>query len=397
MKTAGIVAEYNPFHNGHAHHIEETRQLGATHIVVVMGGHFMQRGEPAIATKWSRANAALSCGADLVVQLPLPWAMGTAETFAAGAVNILSALGAVDTLSFGSESGDISLLKSAAKAVLSPEIKEPLKSHLQKGIAFPLARQKAVSDIFGKEAASVLSTPNNILAVEYLKAIISQNSTLEPVTISRKGAGYHSLTAVEGIPSATMLRRVIKAKRGRLSPYMPRPAFEILKEEIKEKRAPALLEKIEPAILSHLRRLDIEDLATLPDISEGLEHRLYSAIRSTSTLKEIYDAVKTKRYAHSRIRRLVMSAYLGIRKEDLSGPPPYIWVIGMNQRGREILKKAKETATLPIVSSASQIAELDNRAKRIFALECRATDLFALSTPKPLPCGLEMTTPIIKL
>lgn len=396
MKTAGIIAEYNPFHKGHAYHLEQTRKSGATHIAVVLGGHFMQRGEPAIATKWSRAKAALLNGADLVVQLPLPWACGTAESFASGAVAILSALGAVDTLSFGSEAGDIHLLTTAAESVLSPEIEKPLKEYLEKGFLFPLARQKAVADIYGKEAANILSAPNNILAVEYIKAIIKQNSPLTPMTISRKGAGYHSMAAEEGIPSASMLRRIIK-KSGRLSPYMPKSAFEILKEEIKEKRAPALLEKIETAVLSHLRRLDIEDLANLPDISEGLEHRLYSAIRTATTLSGLYDTVKTKRYAHSRIRRIVMSAYLGITKEDLQSPPPYIWVMGMNQKGREILQKAKKLATLPIVSCASQISELDDKAKRIFALECRATDLFALAAPQALPCGLEMTTSIIKL
>lgn len=396
MKTAGIVAEYNPFHKGHAYHIEQTKRMGATHIAVVLGGHFMQRGEPSIATKWSRAKTALMSGADLVLQLPLPWACGTAEHFASGAVKILTALGAVDTLSFGSEAGDIDLLTKAARAVISPEIEKTLKEYLEKGCLFPLARQKAVADIYGKEIANILSAPNNILAVEYIKAIIKQNSPLTPTTISRKGAGYHSLTAVKGIPSASMLRQIIK-KGGRLSPYMPKSAFEVLKEEIKEKRAPALLEKIETAVLSHLRRLDIEDLARLPDISEGLEHRLYKAIRTSTSLKELYDTVKTKRYAHSRIRRIVMSAFLGITREDLQSPPPYIWVLGMNQKGRRILQKAKSHATLPIVSSSSQISELDDRAKRIFALECRATDLFALSTPKVLPCGLEMTTPIIKL
>lgn len=396
MKTAGIIAEYNPFHNGHAYHIEQTRLSGATHIVVAMSGHFMQRGEPAIASKWSRAKAALMSGADLVIQLPLPWANGTAETFATGAVSILSSLGAVDTLSFGSEIGDISLLTEVAKAVTSPEIEKPLKHYLEKGYLFPRARQCALADTFGERVADILSSPNNILAVEYIKAIINQNSPLTPTTISRKGAGYHSHTAAEGMPSATMLREIIK-KDGNLSKHMPKAALKILKKEIKEKRAPVLLDKIEVAVLSHLRRLEIEDLAQLPDISEGLEHRLYKAIRTATSLKELYDTVKTKRYAHSRIRRIVMSAFTGVTQQDLQSPPPYIWALGMNEKGREILQKAKPLATLPIVSSASQISELDQRAKRIFELECKATDLFALAAPKSLPCGLEMTTSIIKL
>lgn len=396
MKTTGIVAEYNPFHNGHKAHVDRCRENGATHLVAVMSGNFVQRGSVAIMDKRARAAAAIRGGVDLVVELPVPFAVATAEVFARGGISVLQGLGCVDALSFGAECDDLALLQSAAKAVTDPKVDELIRQELSGGVSYPTARAFAVRAAYGDDIADVLEGPNNILAVEYLKELQRQGGTLSVEPVKRVGNAHDGLTATDEFASASMLRILLERGDERAFDFMPETTQVEFKRMAGVGRAPVSVEESERAILSRLRMLTAEDIAKAPDVSEGLENRIFNAIQSATSLEELYDIVKTKRYTHSRIRRIVTALYLGILPEDREAVP-YVRVLGFNDRGLEILKKAKETATLPVITKPAAIEGLDEKARHTFDLECRATNLYNLATPRILPCGTEFSDEIVML
>lgn len=383
MKAVGIVAEYNPFHAGHAYHIAETRRLLGEEkpVVCVMSGHWVQRGECAITDKWTRAEMALRGGADLVLELPLPWAISSAEGFAQGAVTVLKATGVVDTISFGSESGELSVLRGLAGALESDVYRNALRAELDKGRSFAEARQKAAINCLGNEA-EVLRGPNDSLGVEYLRAA---GKDLDAVAILRKGVFHDSHLTVDGFASASRLRAL--ARRGEGIPEALREA-DITR-----------MDHIERAMLARLRQMDGGDFAALPDsgAGEGLPERLVRAAGKAGTLKEFYDLAKTRRYAHARIRRLALWAFLGLTAADRpSGGPACLRVLGMNGRGRALLKEMKERASLPVLTKPAHIRGLGGAARRLFDLECRGTDLYGLCFDEIRPAGMEYTTgPVI--
>ena len=395
MLTAGIISEYNPFHLGHAALITRTRLAGATHIAAVMSGNFVQRGEPAVLSKWARTRQALENGIDLVIELPLPWALAGAEKFAFGGVALLNALG-VDWLSFGSECGNIDGLRKAANALLSPSLRDSMQIELKNGITFAKARQKAVSSLFDEETAKLLAEPNNILGIEYLKALDKLNSKITPFTIRRVGADHDTQSTKLGIASASHIRNVIQ-NDGNFAALMPESSAKILSNEIAAGNAPAGFAMIERAVLAKLRTMEHQEFGKLPDISEGLENRVYAAVRKAGTLEEVYNQTKSKRYTHARIRRIILSAFLGLDASLTDGVPPYLRVLGLNRRGVEILHFSKSNTKVPIITNSSDILSLDNTAKSMVELECRATDLYALCMPNAAPCGLDRTTGIISI
>ena len=394
-KVTGVVAEYNPFHNGHKYMIEKCRENGATHIVAVMSGNFVQRGSVAIMDKRARARAAIESGVDLVIELPVCWAVSTAELFARGGVSILDSLGCVDTLSFGAECDDAALLRKAAVAVCDSRVDALIKEELQGGISYPKARENAVRNVFGDEIAEVLSKPNNILAVEYIKALEDFNSTIGLDPILRKGAQHDSLKENGEFSSASALRILLEREDKKAYEYMPEPSVKEFERLKAVGRAPVCFDESERAILSRLRMLSVEDIEKAPDVSEGLQNRIYNAIQTATSLEELYDIIKTKRYTHSRIRRIITALYLGITPEDAQMDMPYIRVLGFNGRGREILKEIKDTAKLPVIMKSSQMAALSEEARHVFDLECKATNLYNLSTPRILPCGTELSDEIV--
>ncbi len=393
-KTAAIIAEYNPFHNGHRHHIKRTLELtGAENTVVIMSGNFVQRGDCAIADKFSRAQMALAQGADLVLELPLPFACAGAEKFASGGVGIADALGCVDYLSFGTECGDAEQLKRAADAVSDECIKPELDSLLSQGMSFASARTEAVRRLYGNDTAEILCMPNNTLAVEYIRALGRLNSDIVPVGIPRAGVGHNSCETSGDIASATAIRRMLAGEgREEAGRYLPERTFRMLSELMAEGKAPADLLRTERAILSRLRSMTREQLAALPDISEGLENRIYDCVRSACSLEELYDSVKSKRYSHARIRRIVLSAFLGVRQVH-SQSLGYIRILGMNERGRQLLSRTRPK--LPLISSYRQVSALPQEARNQYMLECHADDLWSLMTPSIQPCGADMTAKMI--
>ena len=399
MRVAGIVAEYNPFHNGHALHIEKTREPNkgceATHVVAVMSGSFVQRGEPAVMTKFDRAKAALAGGVDLVMELPTPWCLSSAEKFATGAVSLLNALGCVDYLSFGSEIGEIEPLEKVVAVMETPRFASLLKYHLGLGISFAEASQKSLAEIAGKKVAAVLDTPNNTLGIEYLKALKFTHSSIKPFTVARHGSAHDSLTPIGNTASATYLRTLLTSDRLlNTLPYMPAGCAALLSAAAEAGHTAANMTVFDRAVLAQLRRLSLADWQANPLISEGLENRFYTAVREASSLAELEERTKAKRYPLTRIRRIIWSAFLGITGAYTEQQPPYIRVLAANERGKEILSAAKPT--LPLLHRAAQVSGLNEQAKQIWQLETRATDLHALTLSTPLPCGSDYTTGLIR-
>jgi Predicted nucleotidyltransferase len=393
-KNAAIIAEYNPFHNGHQFHIARTRELtGAETITVIMSGNFVQRGECAICDKYSRTRMALNGGADLVLELPLPFACAGAENFARGGVEIAEALGCVDYLSFGTEFGSVEELSRAADAVSDEAVKPELDSLLSLGTSFASARTEAVRRIYGDSVAELICMPNNTLAVEYIRALKRAGSAIEPVGITREGAAHDSRALSGETASATAIRSMIsEGKLDEAGRYIPGYTLRELEKLVEEERAPAEIIRCERAILSRLRSLTKDQLSRLPDISEGLENRIFESARSACSLEELYDSVKSKRYSHARIRRIILSAFLGIRREH-SEKPRYIRILGMNGRGRQILSRARPS--LPLISSFHQANALPTQARNQYLLECHAGDMWGLMTPAVQPCGQDMTSKMI--
>jgi predicted nucleotidyltransferase len=395
IKTAGIVAEFNPFHNGHALLIKRTRESGFSHIVVVMSGNYTQRGEAACMLKGARTRAALSCGADLVVELPLPWAVSSAENFAFGAVSLLTALNCVDTISFGSECGNLAKLSECADKLLeldgSPELADMLKS----GCSFPKARSLAL----GGEMAEILQNPNDTLAVEYLKSLLKLGAPMSALAIKREGAAHEGEPETFGeikTASASTLRSILNSPTPLdAAEYMPEAAAQVCADELDKRRAPFLPLRAEPLMLAQLRRIDAGDFKLLPDVSEGLENRIYRASRGARSLDELYGTIKSKRYTMARIRRIILYSYLGINR--MYSAPPYLRVLGFNANGHELLRSAKQRATLPIVARHADIARLDELSRELYSLECRSTDLYCMCLPQILPCGLEQKYETVRL
>ena len=398
MNIAGITAEYNPFHTGHAYQISALKaQLGPdTSVVAVMSGSWVQQGRPAVTDKWTRARMALNGGADLILELPTVWAAASAESFARGAVELLCRCGVIDTLCFGSETGELAPLLAAAECLDSPDYPEQLRKALEGGASFAAARQAAVEALIGP-AGAALASPNNNLGVEYLRALRSLHSNIKPVTIRREGAAHNSLDRTgEGFRSATQLRQhLARGEWEAVRPYVPAGNLDILQS------APLADPRLgERAVLACLRKMTAEDWAKLPDAGagEGLPQRLERAGRQCRSLDDFFTLAKTRRYAMARLRRMALWAFLGLTAADVPAEPPYLRVLGFNARGREVLKQMKTTAQLPILTKPAHARELDGPGRRLFELEAQYTDLYGLFLPQLPPPGQEWTRgPIINI
>lgn len=344
MAIAGVICEYNPFHTGHEKQFRQIRNaLGQdTAIVCLMSGNFVQRGAPAIFDKSLRAEAALRCGADLVLELPLPCSLSSAEGFAAGGVSILGRL--CDYLAFGCETGDSASLMDTAQALLSPGFSKHLKDALSRGISFPAARQAALEAMGARSALA--EQPNDILALEYCKAVLTQSLAMKIFPLRREGR-YHDETPDAENPSARGIRgNILRGKPW--EPFLPdaaRPCFH---------SAPIhTLDAGERAILARLRTMSDQDFSALPYGSEGLWRRLMHACREEASLEEILSAVKTKRYTRTRLDRMILCAFLGLTAADMEAQVPYCRILGFRERGRQILKKAGDD--FPLVNAGAAV------------------------------------------
>lgn len=367
--VTGIICEYNPLHNGHKKQLDLIRATDPTGgIVCLMSGNFVQRGAPAVFDKLTRAKAAMLCGADLVLELPVTAALSSAEGFASGGVSILGKF--CDQLCFGAEDPD--KLTELAAGLLREDFPLLLKAELEKGLSFPAARQAAL-ETMGLDG-SLLAKPNNILAVEYCKAITQQKSAMRPYPILRQG-DYHDDVANSDNPSATALRSQIESGAD-WQAYVPASAAACFGNATLHHLGAA-----EKAILYRLRTMTDAEFEALPFGSEGLWRKLMHAARSEATLEAVIAATKSKRYTRTRLDRMVMCAYLGITQQILETPAPYVRVLALNDRGREILKKARHTGAFP------NIGEVQEHPYQLW--ENRWGDLYGLFAHHPEPSGME--------
>jgi predicted nucleotidyltransferase len=413
-KVLGIIAEYDPFHRGHFYHLAESKRItGAERTVCVMSGEFTQRGDPACYNKYLRAEAAIRNGVDLVIELPFVYACNNAEYFAAGAVDILEGLGCVDFLSFGSEAGSIERLRAAASAFAedSPELNLCIKEGMAKGFSYPKAREIAVAEVAGQDAARVLNKPNNILGVEYLRRLISIGSKMEPVTVSRFAAGEDGIAVTlsgnceqdgmknyantqhdctpsvnqkitrEGVAGATALRAMLAAGDD-ISGFISAATADVIAEytsrgECSEIRS----EDLFPLLLSAVSVNDREGLSEIFSASEGLENRLASAANRAASFAELVRYTKTKRYTETRIKRLIAHTVVGLTKNDMASSEAgqlYARVLAFGEGGAALLRKIRKTAQIPIITNPNKqlpyvpecepIARFNRRASAVYRI-----------------------------
>lgn len=409
-KVLGIIAEYNPFHNGHLYHINESKKaVGADYTVAVISGNFTQRGDTSLIDKWSKAEMAIQNGVDLVIELPLIYSISSAENFAEGSIKILDSLQLVDYLSFGSELCDVNMLNEFAE-VLHHEPKEfvsLLNHELSKGISFPKARENALlmylNDI--RKYANILSSPNNILAIEYLKALKKFNSSIIPLSILRKKVDYNSTDIVDGFASATAIRKIATTNDvWSLRRAMPKSSFDIMYECLRAGKTVPNLSRFEHEIIYNLRKMTIEEIADLPDVTEGLEHSIKNAANSCNTIDELLEIVKSKRFTTTRIRRILLYCLLGITKKDMLNSKklttPYVRVLGFSEKGKDLIAGINHAnPKLEIITSVKKYMDTSNNkiSKSMLEKDIFATDIYTLGYDYESCCNLDYTHNIVNL
>ena len=397
MKTAVITAEYNPFHKGHRWQLEQVRAAGASHVAVVMSPDFTQRATPAIFPKRLRAQAALQNGADLVLELPVCYALAGAQRFAFGAVQLAAAMGCVDLLAFGAEDADLVQLRQACTALQQEEVNQTIRQLLPSGITFAKARERAVAAVYGEETALLLQKPNNILAIEYLCQLEKlPDAHIQPLALGRIG-NTHDGEPVGEFASASFLRGLmLEGRWEQAQQYLPQNVWQLYRQAQQDGQF-ADLQLGERAVLSALRRMEQKEMAQLADLSEGLENRLYRASREACSLEQLYAAVKSKRYPLARVRRLVMNAFLQLPAQMQMLPPPYLRVLGMNERGKQILSAMKRTASLPVSTSLMKLTRSTQAARQWAQVEAAACDQYSIFCQQIQASGSDWSLPFVSL
>ena len=382
-KVLGIIAEYNPFHNGHLYHLENSKKItGCDYTVAIISGNFTQRGSTSIVDKWSKTKMALKNGVDLVIELPVLYSISSAENFADGSIKILDSLGIIDYLSFGAETSDIEILKSIASILFDePEdYKKLLSAQLDKGLSFPKAREIDYikncnnTDIYANNKLDLknydvaLSSPNNILGIEYLKALKKYNSLIKPICVKRFESEYNSIDFSDDIASATAIRNLVKNKDfDIIKNLVPNNTYSILLENIKNGNIVEDLNVFEKEIIYILRKMSIEEIANLPDVSEGLEFAIKNAVNSCNTITELLNFIKSKRYTQTRLQRILLYALLGITKRDIETSKniiPYVRVLGFNENGKKLVSEiSKKNPELKIITSVKKFVDSNENKK----------------------------------
>ena len=411
-KVVGIIAEYNPFHNGHSYHIQNTKaQTGADFVVAVMTGNFTQRGNTSVINKWEKTKMALNGDADLVIELPTIYSVSSAENFANGAVKILNELGIVDTISFGMEADDVSTLNNIANVLVNepPEYKAILEHELGKGNSFPKARENALmmylNDI--KRYANVVKGSNNILAIEYLKALKKQKSSIVPFGVKREKVYYNSTKIIDEYASATGIRNLLLHNQlEEVRKVVPAKSYSILLNNLRQGTYVLDIIAYNDEIIYKLRGMTVKQIANLPDVSEGLEYLIKEVSNKTNNLIELINGIKSKRYTQTRIQRILLYALLGITKKDMEMSKkitPYIRVLGCSEKGKILLSQINSKAK--VITSLKKY-EVSNKNKRfcigkqktlnrMLEIDKMATDIYTIGYKKDSKAGLDYTKGLI--
>ena len=402
----GIIAEYNPFHNGHLYHLLKSKEEAkADTVIAVIGGNFTQRGEPSLIDKWTKAEMALANGADLVIELPTLYSVSSAENFADGAIKILNSLKIVDTISFGTETDDLNKLNIIANTLYKEpkEYKDYLASELKKGLSFPKARENAlVKYLQDDNYSEILSTPNNILGIEYLKSLKKHRSKINPICVKRKNAGHLSKDYIGQIASATAIRDLVYRNRMKdVKTYLTPASYTILEEEINSGHFVVDLSRFEEIMIYNLRNMSTDEIANLPDVSEGLEYTIKKAANSCNTADEFIKLVSSKRYTETRIKRILLYSLLKITKKDMAiskKTVPYIRILGFNKKGKDLVSKiSKSNPRLNIITSVKRFedANINKNLKTLLEKDIFATNVYTLGYLKDSKSNLDYTNKII--
>lgn len=376
--AVAVICEFNPFHNGHQYLLKTAQKITGEPVTAIMSGSFTQRGEVAVCSKWERAEAALENGADLVSELPTVYAVANAERFACGGVSIAKAFSDVNHLAFGCETDDISALTAACEATECDEVNSIVAEQMKTGAYYPKALETAVREVCGDEVADVLTSPNNILAVEYIRAL--KGSSVKPLPVKRVGVSHDSEALSENFASASQLRKMLRAGES-IEPFVPCVPKSITYPEL-----------LERAVLFRLRSMEVEDFRALPEVGEGLEHRLVQAIGENNSIEEILSAVKTKRYTHARLRRIIACAALGISEGLQSRSSHYARVLGFTERGEALLKNC----SFEVVTSPARSLRSGSENSEFLRRDILASDLAALAFEEVRPGGSDYLTKIIR-
>lgn len=407
-KTLGIIAEYNPFHNGHLYHLENSKKLtNCNSSIAIISGNFTQRGTTSIIDKWQKTKIALLSGIDLVIELPVLYSISSGENFADGAIKILNSLGVIDFISFGSETKDINILDKIANVLYSEpkEFKEFLSFELKKGLSFPKARENALLKYLNDENyVNIISSPNNILGIEYLKALKKYNSTIKPFCIPRFKSEHNSNNFSENIASATAIRNLINNKNfDVIKNLVPSQTHSILMENINNGHFVPDLQVFEKEIIYVLRKLSIEEIANLPDVSEGLEFAINNATNVCNNLTDLLNIVKSKRYTQTRLQRIFLYALLGITKNDINISKnifPYVRVLGFNENGKKLISEiSKKSPNLKIITSVKRFYDFncDNNLKQLLDKDIFATNVYTIGFENNPLNNLDFIHNIIKI
>lgn len=408
-KVLGIVAEYNPFHNGHFYHMQESKKITeADSCICVISGNFTQRGEPSIVNKWAKTYMALCCGADLVIELPTIYSISSAENFASGAIKIFDSLKIVTDISFGAECNDLATLNNIANVFYSEpaNYKTILNHELKRGLSYPIARENAVlmylNDI--KRYANVLSNSNNILAIEYLKALKQQKSMIQPNIVPRKNVYYNDQKIVDDFASATAIRKLmLNREYAEVRKVVPRSTYQIIGEEYKKNHIILGIKKYEKEIIYALRVMPIEEIQNLPDVNEGLEFAIKKAASETNDIEELIEKVKSKRYTQTRIQRILVYVLLGITKKDMEDSKkmvPYVRVLGFNSRGKILISEImNQNPKLNMITSVGKYVNKkmpkNKQLTRMLDLDINATNIYTLGYGGESKANLDYTQNMI--
>ncbi|MEG6584093.1 nucleotidyltransferase [Dendrosporobacter sp. 1207_IL3150] len=393
MRAVGIIAEYNPFHNGHQLQINEAKKSSdCSHAICVMSGNFMQRGEPAIFDKWKRAEMAVTGGADLVLELPVVFAVRSAQYFAQGGVRLLNALGVVGHLSFGAEHPDLEILQKIAEATENKEVIEALQLNLQNGQTYAAALSNAILSI-QTVPKEILTSPNNILAIEYLRSIRKFAPTIIPIAIKRQHANYHDINITGSIASATAIRRsLVERQNDDISRTVPPEVYSIIQEITKNQRGPSEAGKLDNIILAKLRTTKASELEKIPDVSEGLHNKMMSSALEAGNTTELLALIKSRRYTGTRLRRILIHLLLGTSQAEIvhfdKQGPLYARVLAFNKKGRELLGEINKTSSIPLVTKTTHYLNSRSRnnhdldtLQKMLSYDTLATDIYTLSLP----------------
>ena len=412
-RVLGIIAEYNPFHNGHMYHLQKAKeQSGAQYCICVMSGNFVQRGNTSIVNKWKKAEMALLNGVDLVIELPTIYSVASAEGFSLGAIKLLNNLKIVDAISFGTETSDFAALNNISSIVNEEPMKYKsiLNSELKKGLSFPKARENALMFYLNdnKRYDNILNTPNNILAIEYLKALKKIKSTIQPIPVKREKVYYNDNVIVDEFASATAIRKLLKNEEfSEIRKVVPKSTYQILKKETELGNVVLDLSRYEKEIIYNLRRMTVSEIAELPDVNEGLEHSLKNAANYSNDITNLINIVKTKRYTVTRIQRILICALLGITKRDVGmakKTEPYIRVLGFNEKGKELISRInKQNPKATVITSVKKFQDKNNNNKnskiykRLLDIDIFSTNVYTMACKSESLANLDYTKNMVIL